>query len=645
MNLNKIKEFASNYHVVFLLLIILLTIFIGLRASSKILNDDAFITYRYAENLASGLGIVYNSNESYIGTTTPFYMFILSLFYFFSKQIPSISNFIGILSLCVIEVISFKIFSRINEKTLGCAMALLISINGVLWSTLGMETLFYIMLVFLTVYFFLENKFVYVSIISALIVLTRLDGLMFVSILALVYLFVDKRKPVKEAIIFVSIASPWFIYSYFKFNSPFPNSLGAKIIQGESGLWTLSFWNYIKSSFLNDYLLFIILSVIGTMYIIKNKKHIKLLIIPGWVFTYILGYSLLGIPYYHWYTGPLVPSIFLLGLFGVLWLKEMHADIINRLKGKIWRNFAYLILIVLILVLIILLPKNIFLDSNIVLSTQMVCSDLDESKYNFNTRSEFYCFIGKWFNENTNSNSTIASAEIGILGYYSKRHIIDAVGLIQPDIAAHVLMRDADYSIEQYKPDYILYSRIFSNIITPKSPSVEYEILKEYSVNDDKWYILKRIDVKNARNITYSFLSNLPSNEISIDILNINDHNKLAMYNHPPESGESQILFKNIYIQQNAKLNFSITLDPLVWNKSNNGVEFKIYITKGNKTDEIFSKYLNPKYVILDRKWHEYQLDLSTYQMKTVDIIFSTNSRNDSTYDWAWWGDPIISSD
>ena len=33
--------------------------------------DDAFITFRYARNLAAGLGFVYNQGEPVMGTSTP----------------------------------------------------------------------------------------------------------------------------------------------------------------------------------------------------------------------------------------------------------------------------------------------------------------------------------------------------------------------------------------------------------------------------------------------------------------------------------------------------------------------------------------------------------------------------------------------
>src|SRR5688572_7143347 len=41
--------------------------------------DDAFITYRYAYNLATGAGFVYNLGEWYMGTTAPLYGMLLGM--------------------------------------------------------------------------------------------------------------------------------------------------------------------------------------------------------------------------------------------------------------------------------------------------------------------------------------------------------------------------------------------------------------------------------------------------------------------------------------------------------------------------------------------------------------------------------------
>ena len=40
--------------------------------------DDAFVTYRYADNLAAGRGLVFNPGEPVLGTTAPGWAVVLA---------------------------------------------------------------------------------------------------------------------------------------------------------------------------------------------------------------------------------------------------------------------------------------------------------------------------------------------------------------------------------------------------------------------------------------------------------------------------------------------------------------------------------------------------------------------------------------
>ena len=53
--------------------------------------DDAWITYRYAENLAAGNGLVYNTGEYVEGSTAPLLVLLLSLFRWLGISIPAAS--------------------------------------------------------------------------------------------------------------------------------------------------------------------------------------------------------------------------------------------------------------------------------------------------------------------------------------------------------------------------------------------------------------------------------------------------------------------------------------------------------------------------------------------------------------------------
>ena len=139
-------------------------------------------------------------------------------------------------------------------------------------------------------------------------------------------------------------------------------------------------------------------------------------------------------------------------------------------------------------------------------------------------------------------------------------------------------------------------------------------------------------------------------NEILIpaqSVLNISGDTRYAIMQHPlPLSPEppfvmtSQIVY-NLTLPSKPVLNFSIGLQPAIWNMSD-GVEFQISIEADGEVQTIFSAALNPKENLTDRCWKDYELNLTQYADKQVKIIFETLPLGNCNYDWAFWGAPVI---
>ena len=74
------------------------------------------------------------------------------------------------------------------------------------------------------------------------------------------------------------------------------------------------------------------------------------------------------------------------------------------------------------------------------------------------TRGSFtpYKNIGIWLNQNTQENAKIALVEIGTVGWYSDRPIIDILGLVNPLNARFIGERKLEEWLNHYSPDYIL---------------------------------------------------------------------------------------------------------------------------------------------------------------------------------------------
>lgn len=132
-------------------------------------------------------------------------------------------------------------------------------------------------------------------------------------------------------------------------------------------------------------------------------------------------------------------------------------------------------------------------------------------------------------------------------------------------------------------------------------------------------------------------------------VLNISGDTRYAIRQHPlPLSSEppyvmiSRIVY-NITLPNKPILKYGIGLDQRIWNMSD-GVEFRISLEIDQQIPNVSSATLNPKENLVDRCWVDYELNLTSYANKQIKIIFETMSgeKNDSNYDWAFWGTPVI---
>src|SRR5512147_2303751 len=102
--------------------------------------DDSFITYRYARNLAGGLGLVYNQGDSILSTTAPLYAILLALLSFIIRDFHVLGSLIGILSIGLGGALIYQLAARRLPMSLSLWAAVIYVLSSPLWLALGMET-------------------------------------------------------------------------------------------------------------------------------------------------------------------------------------------------------------------------------------------------------------------------------------------------------------------------------------------------------------------------------------------------------------------------------------------------------------------------------------------------------------------------
>ena len=80
---------------------------------------------------------------------------------------------------------------------------------------------------------------------------------------------------------------------------------------------------------------------------------------------------------------------------------------------------------------------------------------------NIDPRATAYRTLGVWLRDNTPSEARVAALEVGMIGYYGERPMVDFSGLLQPDVAPRLAWQPsyegaAQWAVETYRPDYIV---------------------------------------------------------------------------------------------------------------------------------------------------------------------------------------------
>jgi hypothetical protein len=166
----------------------------------------------------------------------------------------------------------------------------------------------------------------------------------------------------------------------------------------------------------------------------------------SWPVLYFLAYSALGVSSYPWYYVPLVPGWVLAVGLGVTWLAGwafwQRAE--QLLHWKPWL-------------------LGVLLGGMLV--GQFV--HLQARYHNPDLRYPIYRAAGEWIAENTPETARVGALEVGILGFYAGRPMIDFAGLIQPAVAEQLTVEAtyddaALWAVETYQPELlVLYAHSF----------------------------------------------------------------------------------------------------------------------------------------------------------------------------------------
>ncbi len=441
--------------------------------------DDAYITYRYAANLAAGYGLAYNPGEPVLGTTTPLYALLLTPAALLGgpAALPIVSPMLNAL-LDAANVVLLALIARrlLGEDLPGLLLGMLWAVapRSVTFAIGGMETALAVALMLGAFALWLNGRSRPAAALTALATLTRPDALIWAGPLAL-GMIVDRwrrtqgkplaRLPWAELGTYLAMIMPWLIYSTLTYGSPLPHSITAKsvayylppthaltaLVQQFSTPFA-EFEAFGPPGAMAGSVIYAGLFVVGSLRLIRrDARTVALIAYPP---LFWLAFGLANPLMFRWYTTPPL-AIFMLALIGgvTTFTQALRSASARRaalaVPGLLWLGMS--------LNAWVLHPAH---GPNRP-APAMAWIEL-ELQYEQAGRS-LAPYVGP--------DTVIAAGDIGAVGWYSGARILDTLGLVSPGSTAYYplppsMIAGMAYAVApdlilEKRPDYLVILEIY----------------------------------------------------------------------------------------------------------------------------------------------------------------------------------------
>lgn len=264
------RKFYFYFHLLILIIIGISVVFYF-----NFTAEDAYITYRYAENWVNTGSLVYNEGEPINAMTSPLHA-VLSAALFFVTDNTVLSNKIFSLVLLLLSAVLvwYRYRKQLHLQVL--TLTLLLPPCVLLWTFGGLETPILLFLATVAVILALHpppfrlNFLCVIFLLASLAFLTRYDSILF--FLPVTIFVASKTQSIKHVVIALVGAAilplAWLFVSIFYYGDFLPTSFYVKTPTG--ALWGLIF----NGEYVASYLIYVgIIPVVALVCIMLVPKH------------------------------------------------------------------------------------------------------------------------------------------------------------------------------------------------------------------------------------------------------------------------------------------------------------------------------------------------------------------------------------
>jgi hypothetical protein len=393
------------------------------------LIDDAYITLSYAKNLAvhGEWGLVPGMQAN--SATSPLNVLLLGALTLMTRVSGSAHPVValGVLTVVATAVLAWGWTRLTRAYRLPWPVAVLgvlvVLSNPFVLSAIGLEVLLIPAVLVLLTVFAVEGRPVAFGVAAALAVLTRLDLVVFVLVMALCAGPI-RRRIGRAVLAGVVVAAPWYVFSWVVLGSAVPDTLVIKQDQdGLFGRWTYAtgpVMYYLGQKFAVVMAfapaLVGLVAWFGLVGLRLARRWTRfpdlsaLVGLGGGAIAYYLVYTALGVGPYHWYY---VAPATALGTFAVaalgVWLVKAGQD--ARLVERTPLAALGAVAVFVAGAVAVAVTRDMPWRSPVIFGNWASASD--------------YAHVGRELGERVGEDTVLSPGEIGTLAYYCECRIID----------------------------------------------------------------------------------------------------------------------------------------------------------------------------------------------------------------------------
>lgn len=472
--------------------------------------DDSFITFRYAQNLVSGHGLVYNVGQRVEGYTNFLWVVLLAVGTLGrpDADLVAIAQALGVAFGfgTILLVLGFFWRTKGASRLTGLLAAASLALNGsfVAWSTAGLETTLFASLVcagLIAYALWRENRraFLLAPFLLTLAALTRPEGLLFLGLTALHFLFTSLRRSEgrdlrRVALWFappVGIYLPYFVWRFAYYGFFFPNTFYAKVGAGllqylRGGLYL---FNYARAYGILPFLLPLLL-------VLKSNRKPWgdfLLWQTAAFLAYIVYVGGDGLGFYR-FVALIAPLLAILGAEGLSALYNSAVRLVPAGNTRIFAAAGVLVAGVMFGMAARPTMAAAFYPTAVrwYEPQSELTFPLENDSVSYLWFDDYFvqrqAAAARWLSANAAPGAVVASTPAGAIAYYSGLEVIDMLGLTDAHIAHSAASDEGAFGggraghekgdgayVLSRAPDYIL----MGNVAVLPFPLDEQEMAKK----------------------------------------------------------------------------------------------------------------------------------------------------------------------